>query len=318
MPADRAQVLFRLEGGEERELLERQRHLVERLLVVGRARVSRVQAAHALFDAAPGLHPPDALQDHVGRAEAQRDRFRRLGRLGEVVEPLRPLERGIDDLLRLFHHGLDQRARVERALLDQDRAQPLALADGAPRGHVLVQGDAALAQQHLAQPVVAARRMGEHEPAFLHAHALLDAHVVQGEKAAPAPRVDLAHDVGELVVGQPAARPRDGVARPRARPQRAAPGGCGGRHGRGDRRPEPAAAAAGAPVERGWRQARERPSPRRGPAAGRAGGAGAALAGAGFAGPPALGAAAGAEPASPRAAASRRRHPRRARSRTAR
>ena len=170
-PADGAEVLHVVEAGQEGQLVGRQRHLAEDRLVAVDAVVPGLQRADRALDPAPAVDAADPLQDDVGRAQLEDDGLRGVRRLREVVQPLRPLERAVDDLLGVVHHDLDQLLRVEGALLHQHRAQALALADAAAGLDVLVEGDAAAAQEQLAQPVVLARRGREDQAAVLDAHA---------------------------------------------------------------------------------------------------------------------------------------------------
>ena len=143
----------------------------------------------------------------------------------EVIEALRPLERAVDDLLRVVHDGLDQLAGVERAGSTSivPRRMPLPMARLGV--DVLVERDASPPEEQLAQPVVPRGGEGEDEAAVLHPHALLHPHVVEGEEAGPVAGVDLAHEVGELVIGEPARGPGDDTRSRRA-------GGCGRCRGR--------------------------------------------------------------------------------------
>src|SRR5262249_37950013 len=107
--ADAGDVALAPEVADDEELLGSQRHLLQALLVVWGADVAGAGAADAALDPAPGLDPPDALHDHVGRAQPQRDAFR-LGIQAflQLIEALRPLEHAVDDLLRVVDHDLHE------------------------------------------------------------------------------------------------------------------------------------------------------------------------------------------------------------------
>src|SRR5207249_4353703 len=164
--ADAGHVALAAEVAHDQQLLRGQGHLPEPLLVVVGPNVARLGPSNAALDPAPRLDPADALHDEVGGAEPEGDALvAGIGAFLQTVEAFGPEEDAADHLARVVHDNLDQLFRLERALLDQDRAEPFALANRLARLVVLGERDLVASQQQLAEPVVAVVRGCEHEPA---------------------------------------------------------------------------------------------------------------------------------------------------------
>ena len=171
-------------------------------LVIGRPRVTRVLAPDRAVDAAPGVDAPDPFRDEVGRAQVELDGFGRGRPLLQPVVPFRPQEQAVDDLAGLVDHARDEVLGRERALLHEDRAQPLARSHRVRRLDELLEAEAASAHEQLAQPVVGARGRREHHPPVLDRHRLADAGAGQRELPAPALLVEGLHEAGKIALRQ--------------------------------------------------------------------------------------------------------------------
>ena len=117
------------------------------------ADVAGLDAAHAPFDAAPGLDAPDALDDRVGRAHVEGDGLGGRGPRLQPEPPLRPLEGAVDDLLRVLDHRGHELLGGEHAFFHEDRAQTLAGLHRLTRVHELPEAQAAGLPQRLPLPV---------------------------------------------------------------------------------------------------------------------------------------------------------------------
>ncbi len=126
------------------EALGRRRPALDHQVAVGLARAHR----------AGDVHAPHALEHEGGHVEVDRDLLPlRQDRVLEVELPLVPLEDAEDDLADLGLHRPPQLVRRQGAHLHEHAALSAPLGQRADRGLVLVRGDLALAQQHLAEAV---------------------------------------------------------------------------------------------------------------------------------------------------------------------
>ena len=188
--------------GQDRELLGSKRHATEPRLPVLHPLELRGQPAHRPVDARPGVDAADALQDQVGRADVELDRFLRVTAQLEPVVSLRPLEGAVDDLLRVLDHALDEILGRERPLLDEHRPQPLARHHRLARVGELAQGDAPASEHQLAQPLVAARGRREDHPPVLHHDALAGPGRRERQDPCPATLVESLDQAREVLLGQ--------------------------------------------------------------------------------------------------------------------
>ena len=145
-----------------------------------------------------GVHAPDALQDERGDVEVDGDLLL-LGehRLLEVELALVPLEDAEDDLADLGLHGPPQLVRGERPHLHEDAPLPPPLGERAHRRLVLLGGDLALAEQHLAEAVARQVARGEDDPPALEVEGLPRAAGGEREDAGRAPGLQLVQEVGQ-------------------------------------------------------------------------------------------------------------------------
>jgi len=141
--------------------------LEQRLLVPRHG--DRVEvAADPAEDRPPRAHATHAFDDERLRLQVERDHVVLAG-LGhrELVLARRPAEDVEQDLLHVVLDRGQQVLGLERAELDQDRAEPAARGDQPARIQVLAHADLAAQQQVLAEPLVGIAATRVDDPAHV-------------------------------------------------------------------------------------------------------------------------------------------------------
>ena len=176
------------------------------------------------------VHPADPLEHEGRHVEVDGDLLLlREHRLLEVELALVPLEDAEDDLADLGLHRPPQLVRGQRPHLHEDAALPAPEGEGADRRLVLLRGDLALAQQHLAETIARQVARGEDHAAGAEVQGLARAAGGQGQDAGRTLRLQLAQQVGQ---GQP----REGPPQSARHGKRLEALGSGGSHRLGGRR----------------------------------------------------------------------------------